>query len=55
MDIKITKCISVNFHPSILPKYAGCGGYNRAIINEDREFGCSCYHMTGYLIPAQFS
>lgn len=36
---------AVNFHPGPLPKYAGWAFYNLAIIEEVKEYGCTCHYM----------
>jgi methionyl-tRNA formyltransferase len=43
--LSLAKNSAVNFHPHPLPEYLGYGGYNRAILNNSKEFGCTCHHM----------
>ena len=48
LDNKIlgfAKKLNINFHPAP-PRYRGVGGYNRAILNSDREFGATAHLMT---------
>ena len=43
--LSLPKKAALNFHPHPLPDYAGYGGYNKAILDEVKEFGCTCHHM----------
>lgn len=36
---------AVNFHAAPLPEYGGWGTYNLAILEEQKEFGCTCHHL----------
>lgn len=36
---------AINFHPGPLPRHGGVGGYNMAIIEQDREYGATCHFM----------
>jgi methionyl-tRNA formyltransferase len=36
---------AVNFHPAPLPEFGGWAFYNLAIIEQAREYGCSCHVM----------
>ncbi len=36
---------ALNFHPHPLPEYSGYGGYNIAILEGAKEFGCTCHKM----------
>lgn len=35
-----------NFHPAILPEYAGAGGFSWAIINKENEVGVTLHEMS---------
>lgn len=35
----------INFHPSILPDWRGCAGYNAAILNKLSEWGASAHYV----------
>lgn len=37
---------AVNFHPAPLPEFGGWAFYNVAILENAREYGCTCHHMT---------
>merc|ERR1712062_352167 len=37
--------ISINFHPSLLPKHRGCWSGFWAIFDGDTESGATCHHM----------
>ncbi|WP_424982052.1 formyltransferase family protein [Maritalea sp. S77] len=39
------KCAAVNFHAAPLPEYGGWGTYNLAILENKKEFGCTCHHL----------
>ncbi len=36
---------ALNFHPAPLPEYGGLGGYNFAILEQQREYGVTCHFM----------
>jgi methionyl-tRNA formyltransferase len=36
---------AINFHAAPLPDYGGWGTYNRAILNDSTDFGCTCHYM----------
>ena len=36
---------AINFHAAPLPEYGGWGTYNLAILEEKKEFGCTCHHL----------
>jgi len=41
----LAKVAAVNFHPAPLPEYGGWAFYNVAILEEAREYGCTCHYM----------
>ena len=36
---------AINFHAAPLPEYGGWGTYNLAILEQKKEFGCTCHHL----------
>lgn len=36
---------AINFHPAPLPEFAGWAFYNVAILENAREYGCTCHYM----------
>ena len=47
--LSIPKKLSINVHPSLLPKYRGASPINRPVINGDKETGISIIEVTSKL------
>ena len=43
--LALARRAALNFHCAPLPEYGGFGCYNRAILDEAREFGATCHYM----------
>jgi len=41
----LAKRAAVNFHAGPLPKYGGWAFYNLAILEDAKEYGCTCHYM----------
>ncbi|MDD4601161.1 MAG: formyltransferase family protein [Negativicutes bacterium] len=43
--ISMARRAALNFHPGPLPEFAGWAFYNLAILENAKEYGCTCHYM----------
>lgn len=43
--LALARTAALNFHAAPLPEYGGWAFYNVAILEDAREYGCTCHHM----------
>lgn len=45
LELALAKRAALNFHPGSLPEFAGWSAYSLPILEDAREYGCTCHYM----------